>query len=261
MLFALAIPVSAASSQIGRNISTTACKGNLSDYSLPASVSTASAGQKLYINVAATSDIKLKSIEAYVSVNGGSYTLIGKETANNYMRWAYFSYTPNSTGSFTFLVRITHTNGTVQQGTSSLTVTKGSNSSSVSDKIEAFLNDSRFKSGTSWGYYQKPKVSSYSGIGCCAYTADYVKVVFGKNSPRSGSQYSKASDIRMGDVVVMKNTQHWFVVISRSGNSIKVAEGNYNSRVAINTYTISGNYILRANGSVYKTFDTGYHYC
>lgn len=153
--------------------------------------------------------------------------------------------------------------GTLKKAGSSATSTTSSpnSDSSVSSKISSFLNDFRFKEGTSWGYYQQPKVSSYAGIGCCAYTADYVKVVFGKNSPRSGTQYSKASEIRMGDVVVMKNTQHWFIVISRSGNTIKVAEGNYNSRVAINSYTISGNSILRSNGSAYKTFDTGYHYC
>ena len=122
MHFALATPVSAATSQIAFSLGTSACQGNLSSYSLPAHQSTVSVGQKLYINVAATSDIMLKTIEAYVSVNGGTYTLAGRSTAQNYMRWAYFEYTPATAGSTTLLVRVYYTNGKSASGTTTVSV-------------------------------------------------------------------------------------------------------------------------------------------
>lgn len=126
MLLALAAPASAATSRISFGIGTNACQGNLSSYSFPAHKSTVSVGQQLYINVAATSDIKLKSIEAYISANGGAYTLVGKEVANNYMRWACFKYRPTSSGSITLLVRAYYTNGKSAQGTTKITVTNPS---------------------------------------------------------------------------------------------------------------------------------------
>ena len=123
MLLSLASPASAADSRIIFGIGTTACQGNLSSYSFPACTSTASTGNQLYINVAATSDIKLKSIEAYASVNNGSYILVGRETAQNYLRWSSFPYQPSSSGNITFLVRVYYTNGKSAQGTTNVTVT------------------------------------------------------------------------------------------------------------------------------------------
>ena len=94
MLLAFAAPAFAAAGQIAFSLGTSACQGNLSSYSLPAHNSKVSVGQQLYINVAATSDKKLRTIEAYVSVNGGAYTLVGRETAQNYIRWAAFGISP-----------------------------------------------------------------------------------------------------------------------------------------------------------------------
>lgn len=128
MLLALAAPASASSGRAMYNISYTACSANLSAAALPAGISQASAGQQLYINVAATSDIRLKTIEAYVSVNGGEYTLAGRETATSYMRWASFGYLPAASGSLTVLVRIYYTNGKSAQSAKTISIAGDDNS-------------------------------------------------------------------------------------------------------------------------------------
>lgn len=122
MLLALALPASASGGQILYNVSYSACTQNLSAGPLPEGLSEASAGRTVYINVAATSDIKLKSIEAYVSVNGGGYTLAGRETANNYMRWSSFAYQPTTAGTLTVLVRVYFLNGTYSQATKTINI-------------------------------------------------------------------------------------------------------------------------------------------
>lgn len=121
MFLGLTAPASAATSQIAFTLSTSACQGNLSTYSLPAHNSKVSVGQALYINVAATSDIMLKTIEAYVG-NGGNYTLVGRETARNYLRWSAFEYIPTTPGSLTILVKVYYTNGRTAQGTVTVSV-------------------------------------------------------------------------------------------------------------------------------------------
>ena len=122
VLLGLTAPASAATSQICFGLGTSACQGNLSTYSLPAHNSKVSVGQTLYINVAATDDIMLKTIESYVSVNGGAYALVGRETARNYLRWSAFEYTPTTPGSLTILVKVYYTNGRTAQGTVTVSV-------------------------------------------------------------------------------------------------------------------------------------------
>lgn len=139
--------------------------------------------------------------------------------------------------------------------------TSSSTSSSYNSKVNSFLSDSRFKNGASWSASKKPTLSSYGSTGCCAYAADFVKYVFGSSSPRGGKAFYNPSEIRAGDVIYVSGGSHWFVVISRSGNSLKVAEGNWGGKVVVSngTYTVSGNKLLR-NGSVFRTFNTGYHF-
>ena len=126
-------------------------------------------------------------------------------------------------------------------------------SSSVSAKLNSFLADSRFKAGTSWGGSQKPKLSSYSCSGCCAYVADLVKYVYGKDSPRSGVYFTAPSQIRAGDVLVF-SPQHWAYVISRSGSTVRIAHGNWGGKVVVANYTLNGSSLLG------KTFSYGYHF-
>ncbi|MBR4211668.1 MAG: hypothetical protein IKR84_04695 [Oscillibacter sp.] len=137
--------------------------------------------------------------------------------------------------------------------------TTAKKNSAPTTKISKFIKDNRWKNGISWGYYQRPKTSTYGSIGCCAYAADFVKYVYGSNNLRSGSKYTKASAIKTGDVLY-GTPQHWMCVVSRSGSTLKIAQGNCSSKVRIATYTLDGNKIKTSNGSVFKTFSYGYHY-
>lgn len=125
---------------------------------------------------------------------------------------------------------------------------------------EAFISDSRWCNGSSWGYYQRPKLSSWGSIGCCAYAADFVKYVYNANSPSSGIAYHGASNIRSGDVLYF-TPDHWVVVISRNGNALYTAEGNWNSQVVVSStaYSVVGNVVYRS-GKQFRTFSVGYHY-
>lgn len=140
-------------------------------------------------------------------------------------------------------------------GTSTTTV------SGYTQKVNAFLADSRFKNGASWSAKKTPVLTNYSSSGCCAYAADFVKYVFGKNNPRSGTAFYNVNEIRAGDVIYVTGSSHWFVVISRTGNSLKTAEGNWGGKVVVSdgTYTIVNNRLYR-KGSPFRTFSTGYHY-
>lgn len=128
-------------------------------------------------------------------------------------------------------------------------------------KVNAFLSDSRFKNGASWGSSKRPVLSSYSCTGCCAYAADFAKYVFGKSSPTSGTKFTNPSEIKAGDVIKVLDSQHWFVVISRNGSSLKVAEGNWGGKVVVSngTYTVKNNTLYR-NGKKFRTFAAGYHF-
>ena len=103
--------------------------------------------------------------------------------------------------------------------------------SEFNSKVNSFLADSRWKDGALWGYSTTPKISSWSSSGCCAYCADFAKYVYGKDSPKSGTAFTSVNDIKAGDILYMTNTNdgidHWIAVLSRSGNNLRVAEGNY----------------------------------
>ncbi len=137
---------------------------------------------------------------------------------------------------------------------------KKSVSSEYEKKVQAFLADSRWKNGAKWSSSQRPKLSSYSASGCCAYAVDFCKYVFGKNSYSSGKKFTNPKEIKAGDVIKVTNSQHWFVVLERNGNKLKTAEGNWDGKVVVSngTYTISGNQLYR-RGKKFRTFSAGYH--
>ena len=118
-------------------------------------------------------------------------------------------------------------------------------------KVQSFINDSRWKNGIWWGDSQGRKISdSWSGSGCFAYIADFVKNVYGKNGdPRSGNTFTNANEIRNGDVIYTGS--HWFVILYRNENKLTTAEGNCDHAVRISdtAYTV---------GSF--GFSIGYHY-
>lgn len=128
-------------------------------------------------------------------------------------------------------------------------------------KVNAFLKDPRWQPGTTYNASQKPKLSKYSCVGCCAYAADFVQYVFGKDSPRSGTLFTSINQIKAGDIIVVSNSPHWIVVLARSGNSLETLEGNWMGKAvrAKGAYTLNGNTLMR-NGKKFRVFSLGYHF-
>lgn len=131
---------------------------------------------------------------------------------------------------------------------------------SVNEKINTFLSDSRWKAGASWGT-RSPIISSCkSWSGCAAYCCDFTKFVYGIDNPRSGNIYYSINDIRRGDVVRIgpNNNQHWFVVIERDGNKLKVAERS-GAKIKVGwNYTI--NTSKKRFNEDSRTFQYAWHY-
>ena len=133
-------------------------------------------------------------------------------------------------------------------------------------KMEAFINDSRWTNGASWGY-QSPYISSWSSVQCCAYVADFVKYVYGEDRPfRDQYEFHDATKIQAGDTfrlgseAIYPYNTHYVVVLKRSGNSLYTAEGNWGGKVRIGwNYTILD--ANRIDGLSYKFADgAAYHY-
>ena len=144
------------------------------------------------------------------------------------------------------------------------TTTSTSNSANANfvQKGNKFLSDARWRPGAVYGGKQTPKLSPYNCKGCCAYAADFVKYVFGKDSPRDGVLYKNINQIRKGDVIVLANPSHWVIVVGRNGNSLNTVEGNWmGGKVdrSNGAYTIVNGKLLR-NGKAFRTFAYGYHF-
>ena len=145
-------------------------------------------------------------------------------------------------------------------GTQNIKRAKASNYDTL---VSAFINDSRFANGVSWGGSQTPKISSWSSEGCCAYVNDFAKYVHGLDSCRDGIEFTDLSQVQAGDVLHGNSGsagQHWIAVLYRNGNTLYTAEGNFGSQVRISStgYTISGNQFCGPK-EVF-TFDYGFHY-
>ena len=129
-------------------------------------------------------------------------------------------------------------------------------------KVSAFLSDLRWRPGTVYNGSQRPKLSRYNCVGCCAYAADFVQYVFGKNSPRAGTPFTSLTQVRAGDLIELSGPSHWIVVLGRNGNSLNTVEGNWtDGKVERNNgaYTVNGNTLMR-KGKKFRTFARGYHF-
>ena len=165
-----------------------------------------------------------------------------------------------------YIVRFTATYGGMNFESKyySFRTAANTNSSSKGDRINAFISDSRWINGASWGDYQRPLISTYDSRGCCAYCADYVKYVYGSNNLRCGQIFFKTSEIKEGDVLHVSG--HWLVVLNRTGNSLCVAEGNvimnggHKVHVSNGKWTIHGNSLKNKYESSARTLVEGYHY-
>ena len=119
-------------------------------------------------------------------------------------------------------------------------------------KVRNFLNTPKYASGgkTTWD--------------CFAYATQFVKYVFGKNSPRDGQRFTNPNEIRAGDVIHnvpqpgVNKSNHWLVVLYRNGDKLTTVEGNWtNHKTEYHTdvYTVSGR-VTRGQ----RTFSEGFHF-
>ena len=146
--------------------------------------------------------------------------------------------------------------------TKTTTTTTSTANSNFVQKGNKFLSDIRWRPGTVFNGKQKPKLSKYGCMGCCAYAADFVKYVFNKESPRDGVLYKKINEIRKGDVIVVTGPSHWIIVVGRNGNSLNTVEGNWTGGKVDRqngAYTITNGKLYR-NGKPFRTFSYGYHF-
>lgn len=126
-------------------------------------------------------------------------------------------------------------------------------------KSDAFLSDSRWCDGASWGW-QTPYLSEWQSWQCYAYACDFTAYMYGIDNYEDGTYFSSVSEIRTGDVI--RANGHTFVVIERIGNDLRTAEGNYIARVRVANpgYRISGNSIVQVGSSRTYTIQGGYHF-
>ena len=139
--------------------------------------------------------------------------------------------------------------------------------SSYYSKVDAFVSDSRWKHGASYGDNQTPK--SYSTnlcFSCYAYTADFVHEVWnvpaGTKDFRPGVvgkkyKFTDVNEIRAGDVIHTKKdgANHYYCVLDRYDNGkLWTAEGNYSDHAYISKTRYS---ISKPGGS--KNFVEGWH--
>ena len=199
----------------------------------------------------------LKSFNAWYSLN--SY--YGKLSPNTTYKYKFYVMT--SAGKYYYSALKSFT--TPKQTTTS--------SSSYTRKVNAFIKDSKWKNGNTWNAAQKPKLSPTSGSGCNAYARDFIKYVYNKDSLSSGAKkFTGASNIKTGDVLYLTRKEydktgecttkyHWIVVLSRSGNTLYVAEGNANGKVRIGTnYSVSGSKVKDTKWNLSWSLSFGYHY-
>ena len=135
--------------------------------------------------------------------------------------------------------------------------------SNYDNKVRAFLQDSRYRHGASWGASARPRlVSSWLGTGCNAYARDFAKYVFDiSDLYKQGQKFYSVNDIRNGDIIYVSNSSHWFVVLYRNGNSLTTTEGNWTNGCVVystNAYTIQNGTLYR-NGKKFRTFQYGFH--
>jgi hypothetical protein len=155
----------------------------------------------------------------------------------------------------------------------SVTATDGTYSSIINNsvyagKVAAFQADKRYSEGSFWDGNQKPKENNYEAYGCCAFAADFINRVYGKNgnfSSNATARYTDASQIQAGDVIHITDTQgagytHWFVVLERNGDTLTVAEGNNSSKVHYSTgeYTIQNGQLVQ--GTTVRTIERAFHF-
>ncbi|MBQ6975426.1 MAG: hypothetical protein IJQ16_02610 [Selenomonadaceae bacterium] len=126
-------------------------------------------------------------------------------------------------------------------------------SGDYNSKVQAFVNDGRYRPGTRWD-------------NCYTYASQFTSYVFGKSNPREGRRFNSADEIQNGDVVHVNasggKSQHWLVVLYRNGNRLTTIEGNWTNHTvnySDSAYTIQNGTLYR-NGNRFRSWDCGYHF-
>lgn len=231
---------------------------------------------KVSITVKSTTKVHWTAASGKIYAGDGKTVVASKSEKANYNRkdmniW----YDVNAemgkklTPGTKYYVQFTATAGKTKYTSSKYSFTTAAKKSSTGS-VSAFLADSKWKNGTEWGDEQKPKLNTgYSSKGCCAYCADFVKYVFGKTDIRSGKKYTSTGNIKANDVLhVGGGDGHWLVVLSKNGNSLKVAEGNVSGikagkncvHVSDGKWTVTGNSLKNRYESFKRPLLEGYHY-
>ena len=128
-----------------------------------------------------------------------------------------------------------------------------SNAFCMTDKMQSFIEDDRFKDGVSWDNSKKVQYGNWTGYGCAGYATEFVNYCFGGTNPKIGVYFDDSSEITDGDVVyrIGNMGDHWFCVLEKNDDEYYIAEGNYNSKVRVawvdEDYVTSG-------------FQNGYHW-
>jgi len=138
--------------------------------------------------------------------------------------------------------------------------------SEYDSKMNAFINDSRWKDGTSWknetetDHGENSKLGPGKAWSCIAYAYDFVKYMYNLDGVASGQKYNGTSSIKAGDTIRI-NGRHTFVVLGRNGNNLYTAEGSYSNRVWVSDsiYKIVDNNTISRESTNY-TMSYGYHY-
>lgn len=148
-------------------------------------------------------------------------------------------------------------------------------SGNYDSKVQSFINDSRFRHGTSWTAGQPPILDdTRPSSGCNAYARDFVKYVFGIKLKQAGStQFTNINEIRAGDVIYVSPSDHWIVVLYRNGDILTTAEGNWPAGGTGPRQVVIGDiYYKIQNGNIYhrnranqnysyfRPFQYGYHH-
>ena len=147
------------------------------------------------------------------------------------------------------------------------------------EAVQEFLNNTKYQHKAKWPGSAEPEKSSQICWGCCAYAADFVKIVFDHSSTHDGERFSDPNNIRPGDVIhvnegyyydaegkLKEQKSHWLVVLDRDGDNLTVAEGNWTVgdqegvvRVSDDVYTVENNTFCSKGKPFRKIVDMYHH--
>ena len=124
-------------------------------------------------------------------------------------------------------------------------------------RAKQMLEEYAFRSGRPWGTMAPSVLGNGNCFECAAMAADAATYMF-DGTFGGGEEFTKASEIRSGDIVHFKT--HYIFVIFRKGSQLTTIEGNMNESVrqSAKSYSISGEKFM-ADGQE-REFTHGFHY-